>query len=351
VTTGRAGAPTPHPRVTWELFDDDGFEIVVFDSRTGRARRLNSSASAVWFLCDGTLSEDAIAAELGDTFGLSPGDASRATADALREFSAAGWLDGSEAQAVARAADHVLPRKSDPCGVNTGAYGWATTLELQIGAWRVGVRAGSMRIAERLSERFTAWLIEEDGSARTNFSVRRTGQLSGYEVMVAGVRVARRRRVEATIELLDGLLGGVAVFGLEPDGLISIDLGLVARNGVAVLVDVEGLKCTDRRWALDLLDGSWPTWRVLVDPETLRVHVPPPLVAADSDWTNFPLAGILLSDEFDRGALMRRVFELVEAPDETWLDAVARLDGRVLPYTSIEDARPAVAGLIAKGAA
>jgi hypothetical protein len=353
MTLDSSVAPQPHSQVAWELFDRDGFEIVIFDGRTGRAQRLNPSASAVWLLCDGTLSTKQIAAELVETFGLEPADAAGAAVDAIAEFEAAGWLDGSNGMLDFPApTTTLLPRQPDPCGVDTSRYGWLETVELLVGQWRVGVRAGSERIAAALRERFRPHLIETDSGARTNFSLRRTGRVVPmYEVMNGGMRVARSRRRADALDVVDGLLGGAKVFENEPAGLVSVDIGLVVREGLAVLVDVEGLKCTDRRWALDLLDGSRPTWRVLVDPASLRVHIPPPLEGADPKWTDHPLAGIVLSDGYDRRALLRRAFELLERPDEVWLGAVARLDGRVLLYSSIEDARPAVASLIAQGAA
>jgi Coenzyme PQQ synthesis protein D (PqqD) len=57
--------PRHGPSVTWVEIDG---ECVLYDARTGRLHLLNSSASAVWWLIDGKLSIDALAAAVADRF-------------------------------------------------------------------------------------------------------------------------------------------------------------------------------------------------------------------------------------------------------------------------------------------
>jgi len=348
--------PTPHPAVESEVFDDDGFEIVLYDTRVGRTIRLNQAASSIWYLCDASNTEKDIVDALVDVFGLDRHEAGSSVQAALADFARAGLLADSSKSAheAPETIASILPRSPDPCGAPTGDLGWVRTVELTVNGWRVGVRASSEHIADAIAERFSGLLVQPGGWARTNFSIRRMRRVIGqYEILNAGVRVARARTLGRALDVLDGLLGGVAVFGHEPPAMVTMEIGLVVQRGLAVLVDVEGLKCTDRRWALDLLDGARATWRVLIDAETMRVHVPAPVSAGGNgpqSWQRFPLAGILLSDDGGRDPeLLRRVYALAARERAAWFSALEELDDRVLTYRDLATAAPAVASLVARG--
>jgi len=341
--------PRPHAAVVWELFDETGFEVVLFDSRSGRVTRLNSSASAIWCLCDGVTTRHQVAEEIIQTFGLSRDAAERAVEDALSDFADAGLLvgdaDTDEAQALP-----LLPRVPDPCGLSTASFGWVATLELDVGGWRVGVRAGSRKIADAIIKHFQEFVVASGERARTNFSIRRDGPVGRYEVLNAGVRVARTRGLAGALRVLDNLLGGVIVYGAAPPSLVALEIGLVVRKGLAVLIDVDGLKCTDKRWALDLLSGATPTWRVLVDPQLFEVHVPPAASRARSgEWRVHSLLGVVLTRRGDERSELQRLYGLAETERVHWLSAIAQPRARVATYDDVSDAKQIVNSLIARG--
>jgi hypothetical protein len=341
--------PRPHVAVVWELFDKTGFEVVLFDSRSGRVIRLNPSASAVWCLCDGVTTRQQIVEEIIDTFGLSRDAADRAVVDALSDFADAGLLV-RDADSIEADASPLLPRAPDPCGLSTAAFGWVATVELDVGGWRVGVRAGSRKIADAIVNRFQKFVVASGDRARTNFSIRRVGAVGRYEVLNAGVRVALTRGLAGALRVLDNLLGGVIVYGAAPPTLVALEIGLVVRKGLAVLIDVDGLKCTDKRWALDLLDGATPTWRVLVDPQSFEVHVPPAANRTQSgEWQVHPLVGVVLTRRGDGRSELQRLYRLAETERLPWLNAIARLEGRVATYDDVSDAKPVVESLITRG--
>ena len=72
-------------------------EFVVAEESTGTVHRLNSTAGAVWSLCDGETSPEAMAQELGEIFGLEPAVIIDDIRQALDQLGAAGLLVGVDA--------------------------------------------------------------------------------------------------------------------------------------------------------------------------------------------------------------------------------------------------------------
>ena len=59
--------------------------------------RLNTTAGAVWSLCDGETTVEAMAVELGEIFAMAPADLTDDTVRALDQIAAAGLLVGIDA--------------------------------------------------------------------------------------------------------------------------------------------------------------------------------------------------------------------------------------------------------------
>ncbi len=115
-----AAVPTAHPSTETALFDADEFCAVIYDDRTNRLHSLNSSASAVWILCDGVMSPDEMAGELAEVFALGHEQATVGVSSALESFWDAGLLLGSpepeisSPEAAAAGERRVLERLHDP---------------------------------------------------------------------------------------------------------------------------------------------------------------------------------------------------------------------------------------------
>jgi PqqD family protein of HPr-rel-A system len=68
-------------------------ELLVYDPRSGRAVALNTSAHAIWALCDGRRSATEVAATLGERFGV-PAEALEAdVSQAVAELRETGFLE------------------------------------------------------------------------------------------------------------------------------------------------------------------------------------------------------------------------------------------------------------------
>ena len=61
--------PTPRSGLATRVVDE---EVVILDRANGNVHRLNSTASAIWNLCDGKNTTDEIAAHLAEAFQLPP---------------------------------------------------------------------------------------------------------------------------------------------------------------------------------------------------------------------------------------------------------------------------------------
>jgi PqqD family protein of HPr-rel-A system len=97
--------PTDQPRavddVETAVFEGD---VVVYHESTGRVHQLNSTAGAVWLLCDGETSVEAMAVELGEIYAMAPDDLVEGIHQALNQIADTGLLDGAAAAAHARLA-------------------------------------------------------------------------------------------------------------------------------------------------------------------------------------------------------------------------------------------------------
>ncbi len=68
-------------------------ELLLYDPRTERVVALNTSARAIWALCDGRHSAADVAATLGECLGLSPGALEADVTRAISELRDAGFLE------------------------------------------------------------------------------------------------------------------------------------------------------------------------------------------------------------------------------------------------------------------
>src|SRR5262245_36553885 len=115
-----ASTPEPHASTATAVFDRGEFSVVVLDERTRQVHRLNSSAAAVWLLCDGAVTASELSTELASLLELSESDATRGVRDSLDSLWTQGLLAGSPPPtALADRADHpddqrVLDRMPDP---------------------------------------------------------------------------------------------------------------------------------------------------------------------------------------------------------------------------------------------
>lgn len=83
--------PTKH--ACTEMFADDELAAVVFDDRTGGCHRLNSVATAVWALCDGSTSIGELIGELADLLNVSPDVAAEGVLGSIEQFWSFGLLE------------------------------------------------------------------------------------------------------------------------------------------------------------------------------------------------------------------------------------------------------------------
>ncbi len=72
-------------------------EFVVSHESTGMVHRLNTTAGAVWSLCDGETTVESMAFELGEIFAMAPADLTDDIVRALDQIAAAGLLVGIDA--------------------------------------------------------------------------------------------------------------------------------------------------------------------------------------------------------------------------------------------------------------
>lgn len=107
------------PSITTELFSEDEFVAVLFDSRDGARHQLNSAATAVWTTLDGSTSVLAMVGELVE-LGVAASEAASLVDDVLSQFWDLGVLRGSPAPLFGRspkidtAEGQRLPREPDP---------------------------------------------------------------------------------------------------------------------------------------------------------------------------------------------------------------------------------------------
>src|SRR5439155_9725238 len=88
------GAMSSAPRTRNDLtFVELDGESVVYDERSASFHRLNASATIVWSLCDGTMSEEAIAATIARSFDIEAEALAAQVRETLEIFENAGLLE------------------------------------------------------------------------------------------------------------------------------------------------------------------------------------------------------------------------------------------------------------------
>lgn len=83
------GKPLRRPDIQFRVIDN---EIVLFDAAGGQAGYLNTTAAAIWQLCDGSRTEADIAAELATLVGVPAETLLSDISEVLAQFRAAGVL-------------------------------------------------------------------------------------------------------------------------------------------------------------------------------------------------------------------------------------------------------------------
>jgi hypothetical protein len=80
-------------------------DFVLFHESTRMVHRLNSTMGAVWSLCDGETTVEAMAFELGEIFAMEPAHLTDDIHRALDQIAAAGLLVGVDATSNGRDTD------------------------------------------------------------------------------------------------------------------------------------------------------------------------------------------------------------------------------------------------------
>ncbi len=151
----------------------DGALLV--DLRTRGVHRVNSSAAAVFALCDGELTIHDIADELAGLFSVDAADIVDDVTGTVAQYRALGIvvLDTDPPLPVPEPVDadprHV-PAPCSPCQDNIDALGWGPTVALAVGDKVLGVRGHDDATSARLRDRFTDRLVD-DPDVPANWSV------------------------------------------------------------------------------------------------------------------------------------------------------------------------------------
>lgn len=169
-TTVATGRPEVHP-----VLVADGALLV--DLRSRGVHQVNTTAAAVFALCDGELDVSGIADELAGIYGV---DASEIVDDLLgtvAQYAALGLvsLDDEAATAGEPAGEDDLdpryvPAPCSPCQDNIDAYGWGPTVALAAGEKILGVRGHDAATSDLLRARHADRVVD-DPDAPPNFSV------------------------------------------------------------------------------------------------------------------------------------------------------------------------------------
>jgi hypothetical protein len=159
---------------------------------------------------------------------------------------------------------------------------WASTLAFEIGDYRVGVRADSIRTEELLARTFGAYLIQ-DGISAANFSVVLGGQAEDAKalslLLAADTTVVRSRSPRRIIRALQARLSGV-LDTTDGEGLIrTLNVAALAGDRALLLPQtairwIEYLQPRLARLGVRLSDEP----RALVDPMTGDLVIPEPAI-------------------------------------------------------------------------
>lgn len=262
------------------------FSVWLYDEQSGDVRELNRAAAVVWSVLEEPTTFDDVCADLVDVLEMEPTQAAELTLAALEvlwdgrcieRYHDGVWapIDGAgdsevdeDPSAPASAAPPVddgrpgdeassrwdgpalLSREPDPCGTDLASLGWESTIDVVMGAWRVGIRPDTQRTRRRLVKLLEPHLAPGEQIARTNFSVRAPagfGSRRPGSLYIAGVEVFASRSWSALVQALTHCLGGVERYvwgevgaefapGRGTRSSAVLTARVVARDGLAVVV-------------------------------------------------------------------------------------------------------------------
>ncbi|HEX6393044.1 MAG TPA: PqqD family protein [Acidimicrobiales bacterium] len=188
----------------------------------------------------------------------------------------------------------VLPAAGGMCGPSPHTGGkaprqWASTLGFDIGDYRVGVRADSIRTEELLARVFGAYLVQDGPPAAANFSVVLGGADSGDAkalslLLAADATVLRSRSSRRVVRALQARLSGL-LDRPDTDGLVrTVAVAALAGDRAFLLppAAIRGMEYLQPRLArLGVRLSDAPG--ALVDPATGELVIPEPAIEVAHD--------------------------------------------------------------------
>lgn len=178
------GVPEVHPVIAGE-------GALLVDLRTRGVHEVNTTAAAVFALCDGELDVDGVVDELASIYGVDRATIADDVVGTVAQYAALGLVqlrsdappDGAAAgDAPARpdADPRHVPAPCSPCQDTIDALGWGPTVALAAGDLVLGARGDDEATAERIRARFADRVVD-DPEAPPNFSVVLLGGRDGAE--------------------------------------------------------------------------------------------------------------------------------------------------------------------------
>ncbi len=332
--TVATGVPEVHP-----VLAGDGALLV--DLRTRGVHQVNTTAAAVFALCDGELDVSGVVDELASIYGVDPATIADDVTATIAQYAALGLVRVDEARAAdatpetadAGADPRHVAAPCSPCQDNIDRLGWGPTVALAAGDVVLGTRGHDDATTERIRARFADRVVD-DPDAPPNFSVV---LLADDEAVGAHARTGLYERhlfVSGELDdegILDLLGRRLRQHDPVPDGCVRLQASALVGDSGAVLVPWQGHHPDH---ALAAAASSRPGWRVVAAP--IEVRTADDTVVLD-DGTTVRLAGLvgsapeattrLQGPDAAGGLLVLALPSDAHADDE--LQAVADLAARV----------------------
>ncbi len=280
-----------------------GSETVLVDASRARSHVLNTSASLVWMLLDGSASLGDICADVATELSV-PYATVLADAIAIVEQMAEMGVVVDHATPVVATSLVPEPTTTSSWFDDNFSLGDAGLVHVHAGDQVIAVRSNTEAMAERLRALFAPGLADVDATdpslTLSILSTPTRGRVAGSHFLYRGEQLASRsasvgRLVRAVRTHLDDLAEpDDDVVRLHARVLARADRVVLAVNRPGDLPDVGGRAVSKKGWAV--VDGPQPR----LDPATLEIVVPPHQVGIDETaWAAFELehpldAGVLV---------------------------------------------------------
>lgn len=232
------------------LFSEVGDEGVIFDPTTQQMHRLDPQARLVWQLLDGSATLEETCVEIAEAFGADLAQVRADVVSLVHDFTSRELLVGS---AVSREitspsstpspevplpdAPYWIPMEMNGCVETVTALGWHELLGVEISGRGVGIRAGSLEVADDLRLLLGTNLRADVDGAYPNLSIRPAEPtedgMTLARLYTRCTLVGRSRDVEDLYPRLIRELEA-QVWGSRPDG-IRFHGAVLEVEGAAVL--------------------------------------------------------------------------------------------------------------------